>query len=401
MKRQANPTIMIIIAYVSFIAIAMPVGVRNIAWEYMEDTFQLSLDSLGPFLAIGTTGYLIAAFVSGRMVVRTGVGLFLFVGSVLTILGTLGFVLSPVWSLLLVGSFVHGLGMGAIDAGLNTYVSAHYSASRLNWLHAFFGLGVTIGAPIVTFIIVTLGLSWRWGYAVVLVLEIIVAVSFLLTLKWWKIEAQANEDTSPDGNPGSSPSLLDTLKMPLVLISMMLFFVYTGLEEGVGQLSNSLFTEGRGIDQSTASLWISFYWGSFTVGRMIIGVLADRINNIVIIRFALLGALLGAILLWLNLADFFGFIALALIGFSLAPVFPTMIAETPRRVGIRHAANSIGVQIGAAGIGVGVLPGLGGVLAKNIGLEVIGPFLVVVALANFMLHEIILLRESQSEPQLL
>jgi fucose permease len=47
----------------------------------------------------------------------------------------------------------------------------------------------------------------------------------------------------------------------------------------------------------------------------------------------------------------------------------------------------VGFQVAAAGIGGAVLPGLTGVLADDIGLEMIALFLVVASLAQVVLYE--------------
>jgi fucose permease len=46
-------------------------------------------------------------------------------------------------------------------------------------------------------------------------------------------------------------------------------------------------------------------------------------------------------------------------------------------VGDHHAANTIGMQISAAGFGAAVIPGLAGVLAENISLEAIPVYLTI------------------------
>jgi hypothetical protein len=64
-----------------------------------------------------------------------------------------------------------------------------------------------------------------------------------------------------------------------------------------------------------------------------------------------------------------------------------MITDTQQRLGPVHAANAIGLQVAAAAVGVGWLPGLAGVLAKHRGLEVIPLFLLVVTIVMFALFE--------------
>jgi len=86
----------------------------------------------------------------------------------------------------------------------------------------------------------------------------------------------------------------------------------------------------------------------------------------------------SALLLGWRLLDGAGFVPLALFGFSLSPIFALMITRTQEQLGPVHAPNAIGLQVAAAAAGVGVLPGLAGVLADRWGLEVIPAFLLAV-----------------------
>jgi fucose permease len=61
--------------------------------------------------------------------------------------------------------------------------------------------------------------------------------------------------------------------------------------------------------------------------------------------------------------------ALTLVGFASGPIFPSLIAATPARLGARHTANAVGLQISIAAIGLASLPAICGVLAQSIGLE--------------------------------
>jgi fucose permease len=81
------------------------------------------------------------------------------------------------------------------------------------------------------------------------------------------------------------------------------------------------------------------------------------------------------------------FLGLALLGFSLAPIYPLLISETPRRLGAAQATHAIGFQVSAAYLGTAALPGAAGVLARWHGLEVIGLVLVSAAAGLLTLHE--------------
>jgi fucose permease len=80
---------------------------------------------------------------------------------------------------------------------------------------------------------------------------------------------------------------------------------------------------------------------------------------------------LGALLLIWNPSQIANVVAVAVIGFSIAPIFPALMSGTARRVGAQHAANTIGLQMTATGFGMMVVPSLMGVLASRVSLEAI------------------------------
>ncbi|MFC7550399.1 hypothetical protein [Plantactinospora sp. GCM10030261] len=73
-------------------------------------------------------------------------------------------------------------------------------------------------------------------------------------------------------------------------------------------------------------------------------------------------------------------VGMAVIGFAAAPVFPLITLTTRDRVGAGHADRTIGVQIGAAGLGGALLPAGIGVLLGRYGPEALGPLLTVLSL---------------------
>ncbi|MCA9894493.1 MAG: hypothetical protein KC615_15995 [Anaerolineae bacterium] len=121
--------------------------------------------------------------------------------------------------------------------------------------------------------------------------------------------------------------------------------------------------------------------------------MADRISNVIILRGAMIGAIIGSLLLTFRLDAAFLYFRLMLIGFSLAPIVATPIAETPHRVGLRYAADTIGLEVGMINLGAALLPSLGGVLAECISLDSIRVFILMIAILMFILHELVVARD--------
>jgi fucose permease len=97
-----------------------------------------------------------------------------------------------------------------------------------------------------------------------------------------------------------------------------------------------------------------------------------------VVRGSLLAAVAGAALLWWNPVPVASLIGVALVGFAIAPIFPGLVSGTPSRVGPRYAANTIGMQISAGGLGAATIPGFAGVLARRTSLEAIPPFITII-----------------------
>ena len=339
----------------------------------MQESFGVPLEALGLLIFIATSGSLTAAFGSGVIIGRLGIGRVILGGVALVAFGLMGYSIAPAWLILLIITFFFYMGRGALDAGMNNFVSAHFGSSEMNWLHAAWGVGLTIAPISMGFLIVTLGQSWRVGYAILALIFVVILGAVIMTLPRWKVMDSPDEQNEPV----TTAPFFETLRQPIVLISVLFFFVYGGVEIGTGQLANTLLTEARGIAPQTASLWVSLYWGSFTAMRLLVGVIALRVPDNRIMMGSMVIALTGSLVLALDAHPYTGLIGLMLTGAGLAAMFPILISQTPMRVGRQHAPNAIGFQIGIAGMGASLVPTAAGMLADSFGLEIISRLLLV------------------------
>jgi fucose permease len=229
---------------------------------------------------------------------------------------------------------------------------------------------------------------WQWGYGMVGLWQLLLAACFGVTHQWWP-PASASKGAPASAHDGAASSSR-TLRLPVVWLGMAVFAIYTGLEAAAGVWPYSLFTEARAIPASTAGMWVSVYWGGLTAGRFLSGLVVGFVTVRWLLRLCIIGIALGATLVWLHLADLLSFLGLALMGLSSAPVFPTLIATTPVRLGDAHTANGVGFQIAAAVLGQSLLPAVLGVLARNLGLEIVGPSLLTATILLLALYEVLM-----------
>ena len=369
-KRKYSP-FLIALAYLSFVSLGLPDGLNGVAWPSIRDYFHLPVDALGSLLVMFTAGYLVSSFMSGRILAHIGLGSLLALSCFGTAVGLLGYALAPAWWVMVALGALSGVGAGAIDAGLNTFAASNFSARMVNWLHACYGVGAATG-PVIMTSVLSSGRVWQSGYTIVAAWQMLLALCFAGTVRLWPKQPADFHDASQTRIPNAR-----TLKLPVMWISIVVFFLYTGIEAAAGTWSYTLFTQSRAVTMITAGFWVSVYWVALTVGRLLAGIAAGFVPANRLLRVCVAGMALGALAIWLNIGNVVSFFGLGLLGLSAAPVFPSLIATTPLRLGSEHVGNGVGFQIAAAVLGQSLLPALIGVLAARFGLEAIGPGLVV------------------------
>ncbi len=369
LKSARHPRLALIaLAFIAFVGLGMPDGLLGVGWPSLRADFAVPLDALGSLLAAGVAGYTTSSFLAGTLLARFGAGRMLAWSCLLTGVALLGYTLVPLWWMVVALGVVAGLGAGAIDAGLNTYVAAHFGERLMQWLHASWGLGITSG-PLLMTAGLALWQSWRVGYWIVGGFQLVLAVGFFLTLSLWEQPALV---------PGGKKRLTDyqtplglALRQPAVWMSVALFVLYVGAETALGVWAYTLLTEARGVEPALAGVVTGSYWLMFTIGRVAAGVVAVRVGTDRLVRSGLLGALVGSALLIWNLAPLVNVLAIGVIGLAIAPIFPALMSGTAARVGEQFAAHTIGMQMAATGVGMALIPAGMGMLASRWSLELI------------------------------
>ena len=400
-SRSAGRLLVVFFSYLIFAVLGMADGMIGVAFPSMRSEFKLPLDAFGTLFIAMTAGFLLSSFVVGRVLTRFPVAFAFGTAMVVRALALLGYVLAPSWTWIAVAAFVQGLGSGILDGGLNTWFAMRFSPRLMNWLHACFGLGATLG-PLALAAVTSFGFGWRGGYALMSLLQGLMVIVVLSTRPLWDVAPTLGTQPgapTPEQKRPTSVTVAQTLVKPAVWLGIAVFFFYTGVELTAGNWSFTLLTEARNVPVAMATFWTSLYWASFTAGRVFFGFISTGRSITVLLRICLLTALLGVILLTWSPLPWIGILGLVTIGFAVAPVFPLLVSETPMRLGAAHAQHAIGFQVGAAAAGIAVLPSLAGVLAERTSLEIIPVFLIVINVVLIVLHEL-MVRGHIAEPEL-
>jgi fucose permease len=363
-------TILLIIIYIAFISLGLPDSMLGAAWPTIRTDLSLPVEGAGLIAFITAGGTIVTSLFSGILIKKLGTGKLTLISVSMTALALLGFSFSHHYIYLCLLAIPLGLGAGAVDAGLNNFVALHFSARHMSWLHCFWGIGATAGPVIMSAAIAKTG-NWQNGYRIVAIIQICLVVILLISLPIWnkfkegKVEAEEVKSTE-DGH---------VLRLPGIFPAMVGFFCYCALETTAGLWGASYLVQAKGITAAVAAGWISMFYLGITIGRFINGLFTLKFSNPVLIRAGEFIIGLGALVLLVFPYSYFNLIGLILIGLGCAPIYPSMLHETPVRFGKNNSSSLMGLQMAFAYVGATVIPPLLGLVMGRTGMQLYPVFI--------------------------
>ena len=335
---------LLIVIYITFISLGLPDSLFGVSWPVVHVEFGIaqSFASVYSIITGVCTGGV--SFIAGTLIRKFGTGKVTFVSVLLTAIGMLGNSFAPNIVVMMLCSVIMGYGAGAIDTGLNNYVSLHYEARHMNWLHCFWGVGVTL-SPIIMSQFLGGGTGvWRNGYRVVALIQFSIALLVLLTQRYWHKEAVISD--SQDGS-STQMSTMQLLRIKGLGTSILSLGLYCSAEFLLGTWGASFAVEYFGIAPEEAARWVALYYGGIMLGRLVSGFVSIKATDNMLIRAGVLTSLAGIAVLMLPLGKtaLCGFL---LIGFGFGPIFPSVLHSVPARFGSTYSADITGFHMGGA-----------------------------------------------------
>jgi fucose permease len=353
--------LLLILIYIAFISLGLPDGLLGAAWPKMYETMAVPVSFAGYITMIIAGGTIISSLSSDRLSKKISTQWILVISVALTALAIFGFSFSSAYWQICLWAIPYGLGAGAVDSTLNNYVSLHYKSRQMSWLHSFWGVGATIGPYIVS---LTLGhsLGWEWGYRIVGIIQTALVVVLLVSSPLWRL----NEEASLKTEEAVAPVHLGFFKtwgLKGAAFVFLSFFAYCSLESTTGLWAASWLVLNRGLTAERAASWASLFYLGIAGGRFVMGFVADKVGDRGMVRVGLVILLIGLVVLLVPFGEYTPLVALLLIGIGCAPVYPSLIHETPTSFGKEHSQEVIGIQMATAYVGSTFMPPLFGLIA--------------------------------------
>ena len=333
------------IIYVIFISLGLPDSLFGVAWPVVHKDFMVaeSFASLYSIITGVCTGGI--SLIAGKLIRKFGTPNVTFVSVLLTATGLLGISFAPNIIIMMICTVVMGYGAGAIDTALNNYISLHYEARHMSWLHCFWGVGVTISPLIMSLFLNEETGTWRNGYRVISIMQFAIAFLVVLFLKKWKSFDNKSDNSAVEENVKSIK--LNIFKTKGLITSVLSQGLYCSMEFLIGTWGASFLVNSHGLPPDVAAKWISLYYGGIMLGRLISGFISFKANDNTLIRGGIITSFLGMLFLALPLGAF-SFIGLLLIGIGFGPIFPSILHSVPDRFGKEFSADITGYHMGGA-----------------------------------------------------
>ena len=370
------------IIYLAFISLGLPDALLGAAWPSMYPQLGAGVSWAGGVSMIISAGTIVSSLASDRLNSKLGTGKVTALSVATTAVALFGFsTCTQFWQLCL-WAIPYGLGAGSVDAALNNYVSLHYESRHMSWLHCMWGIGAAGGPVIMGWALA--GSTWQNGYRVISVLQVALTAVLVFSLPLWKTPADegAGEAFTPEHRP-----LPQLMKVPGVPEVMGCFALYNGLEAVAGMWAASYCTLVRGLDATTAASWASLFYLGITVGRFFSGFLTMKFNDQQMIRLGQVLIAVGVALIFLPVGNTCLLAGLVTVGLGCAPIYPSIIHETPANFGKNLSMAMTGIQMAAAYVGVTLLSPFFGVLAQNITMNLYPWALLVMLICMVILAE--------------
>ena len=367
------------IILISYFVVGFPDGAFTISWLGIEYDLSLTIAHSGYILVGYSVTYTLAGVILSHVNRYLKLQTIYFCGLIIMGAGFIWLALSFNFAMALAAIVVYGFGTGAMASSMNSYMARHFTARHNNWMHCFWGGGAA-ASPLIMSRMMDVH-SWSAGYFVISAILAVVAVMLLISM-YKKVWLDDSEQAAEKTEKTVERKRFLTKKWHQA-VEILTFFFLGGTDYTLVFFTGMVLIE-RGFEN--VAIFSTVYYVSMTSGRMFFGWAAKWLRELPIIRIGIAIAAAGIAVLY-----FTGNIAgMALTGFGLGPLLPTLVSDTSNRFTPRVLSKIVGYELAAFGAGIAVLFFITSQILEHVTLEALFPigltFIVLVFLCNEILE---------------
>lgn len=358
-------TLLLIVIFIDFIGLGIPDSLFGAAWPAINSDFGLPISAANAVTVTMTVCSIISSLMSAKLTEKFSTSKIAAVSTALTAVGLFGFSISKNIYMMFFFTLFLGFGAGAIDAVLNNYVAVHYRASHMNFLHCFYGIGVTLSPYLMS--LALKNRSWQSGYHLAFIIQLVISIIAFASLPLWQKNGRLSESSDEKSEKSSFAELI---KLPGIKSTWLVFFGSCALEYVGGTWSSSFLVNSRGITVDRAALFVTVYYGGIAFGRFLSGIFSSKLKPQQIILIGTILIIPAIVLVSQPFIPNLIAVGMFLIGLGNGPLYPNMVHLTPIRFGAQRSQAVMGSQMASAYIGILSMPTLTGFLAQKFSTDI-------------------------------
>ena len=321
-KRNYNYIILTIAIFAAYTIFGFSDSAKGVALPRIQAEFKITELQIGLLLTMNIIGYIIACSYTAALARKIGIKASMI--AALSVIAGSGIFMSFSSSFVTLVSafFILNLGFGMLEISLGVIAATTFTkntGTMLNLSHFFYGAGAVI-SPIVSIRLMTAHvgehvLGWRYMYPIILSSALIPAVPALIS------HFKKQDDKKKTGYAA-------LLKKPALWLTVMILALGGICEIGTGAWLVNFLEKAFSFSSEKAALHLTLFFVCFTLARLVLGPIIDRIG--LINALVIVTAFAGVMITVGVLCGEAGSPLLVIAGIGIAPVFPTVMAVTAK-----------------------------------------------------------------------
>ena len=372
-------TVLLIVIYIAFIGLGVPDSLIGAAWPTIHTELNIPVETVSVVTLLISGCTVLSSMFSARILNKLGTAKVTAFSTAMTAAALLGYSLAPSFWFMIPLAVVLGLGAGAIDSGLNNYVALNCKASHMNFLHCFYGVGVSLSPYLMSHALSNIG--WRGGYRYAFYVQLGIAILLIVSIPLWKKNLSAEQS---EEEKSVNLSMLQMAKMSDVRLVWVIMLATNAIEYACGVWGSTYLVEEKGFETEHGALALTIYYVGMSIGRFVSGLLADKISTWKRIGIGAVILAPAVVLMLLPLHGAVSVVGLFLIGLGNGSIYPNMIHLTPHNFGKEVSQSIMGSQIAFAYIGVMLAPPMVSLISGLFGIKIY-PVLIAVLYAAMVI----------------
>lgn len=266
-------------------------------------------------------GFAASILVTSPMLDALGMRNLLYLAFALHIVGVLGFIAAPSYTMMSLTMLLAGFGNGLVEAVINPLIATMYpeeKTHKLNVLHSWWPGGLIIGS-LLGYLMKKAGLSWQIQMGVILIPTVVYGVM---------IFGQRFPLTERKASGVSTNEMLKTALNPAFLLLIGCMMITASIELAPGQMVSSVLEKTAGMD---GILILAYGSALMFVLRYFAGPIAHKISPIGMMWASVTLAAAGLFLLASANTPTLAYVAATVFYVGVCFMWPTMLGITSER----------------------------------------------------------------------